>query len=429
MKVAFNTLGCKVNQYETNVMIGQFINKGYQIVSFNDKADIYVINTCTVTNMSDRKSRQMLRSAKKKNINGIVVAVGCLAQIGKDELEKIDEIDLILGNEDKKQIVKYIEKYLKDKNDKIFVSDIMKQDKYETEELTTFYEKTRAIVKVQDGCNNYCSYCIIPYARGKIRSKPFEDSINEMQSIANNGYKEIVITGIHVCSYGKDLDNDISLIDLLEKINRIEGLKRIRLGSLEPTIITKEFMERLIKLDKFCPHFHLSLQSGNDKTLKTMNRKYTTEQIKNIVNIIREYYPEANITTDIIVGFPGETDEDFEITYNFLKQINLNKMHVFKYSIRKGTVASRMDNQVSPQIKTSRSDKLLNLSDTNEISHLKKYIGKQVEVLLEEKDNEYMKGFTLNYLHTKIKTDKQSNEIVKGRVVDIKNNMLIVEEL
>lgn len=427
MKVAFNTLGCKVNQYETNVMIQQFINKGYKIVSFNEKADIYIINTCTVTNMSDRKSRQMLRSAKKKNISGIVVAVGCLAQVGKDELEKIEEIDLIVGNEDKKQIVKHIEKYLNNKEEKAIVSDIMKQEKYEVEELTTFYEKTRAIVKVQDGCNNYCSYCIIPYARGKIRSKPFDDCISEIKNIVNNGYKEIVLTGIHVCSYGKDLDN-VSLIDLLERTNQIDGLKRIRLGSLEPTIITKEFMDRLIKLDKFCPHFHLSLQSGNDKTLKAMNRKYTINQIQDIVNLIREYYSEANITTDIIVGFPGETDEDFKATYNFLKKINLNKMHVFKYSVRKGTVASRMDNQVSPELKTQRSNKLLSLSDENEVNHLKKYIGKEVEILLEEKDNEYMKGFTLNYLHTKIKTNKQSNEIVKGRAVDIKDNMLIVEE-
>ena len=248
MKVAFNTLGCKVNQYETNVMIQQFINKGYQIVSFNEKADVYVINTCTVTNMSDRKSRQMLRSAKKKNENGIVVAVGCLAQVGKDELEKIQEIDLILGNEDKKQIVTHIEKYLNNKNEKAFVSDIMKQEKYEVEELTTFYEKTRAIVKVQDGCNNYCSYCIIPYARGKIRSKPFEACINEIQNIVNNGYREIVITGIHVCSYGKDLGN-VSLIDLLEKINQINSLNRIRLGSLEPTIITKEFMDNILLLN------------------------------------------------------------------------------------------------------------------------------------------------------------------------------------
>ena len=425
MKVGFCTLGCKVNQYETNVMIEKLNKAGFEIVDFNNKADIYVINTCTVTNMSDRKSRQMLKKSKKQNKEAIVVVTGCLAQVGSEELSKIKEIDLILGNEQKKEIDKYIKEYLDNNSEeKINVSDIMKEESYTNEMLTTFYDKVRAIIKVQDGCNNYCSYCIIPYARGKVRSKGSKDVIEEATSIAKNGYKEIVITGIHVASYGKDLDN-ITLIDLIEKISEIEGIERIRLGSLEPTIITTEFLDRLIKINKFCPHFHLSLQSGCNDTLKRMNRKYTIEQFEGIVNLIRQYYIDANITTDIIVGFPGETEQEFNETYNFLKKIKLTKTHVFQYSQRKGTVASKMKNQVNPNIKHARSEKLIELSNKNELEFLKRYLDKKVEILVEEKDKEYVKGFTKNYLHVKVKSDFKINTINNVKIEKIENNVLI----
>ena len=425
MKVGFCTLGCKVNQYETNVMIEKLNKAGFEIVDFNNKADIYVINTCTVTNMSDRKSRQMLKKAKKQNKEAIVIVTGCLAQVGSEELSKIKEIDLILGNEQKKEIDKYIKEYVDNNSkEKINVSDIMKEESYTNEMLTTFYDKVRAIIKVQDGCNNYCSYCIIPYARGKVRSKESKDVIEEATSIAKNGYKEIVITGIHVASYGKDLDN-ITLIDLIEKISEIEGIERIRLGSLEPTIITTEFLDRLIKINKFCPHFHLSLQSGCNDTLKRMNRKYTIEQFEGIVNLIRQYYIDANITTDIIVGFPGETEQEFNETYNFLKKIKLTKTHVFQYSQRKGTVASKMENQVNPNIKHARSEKLIELSNKNELEFLKRYLDKKVEILVEEKDKEYVKGFTKNYLHVKVKSDFKINTINNVKIEKIENNVLI----
>ena len=423
MKVAFYTLGCKVNQYETNVMIEKFSKRGYEIVPFNTIADIYVINTCTVTNMSDRKSRQMIQRAKRLNPKSIMVVVGCLAQVGKEKLEQIPEIDLILGNEDKKDIIQYVENF--DSNSsKCFVSDIMKYDKYNVEELSTIYEKTRATIKIQDGCNNYCSYCIIPYARGKIRSKPFQDVMAEVNNIVKNGYKEIVLTGIHVCSYGKDLCN-ISLIDVLEKLNQVEGLERIRLSSLEPNIISEEFLQRLSKLEKVCPHFHLSLQSCCDKILKSMNRKYLTSDIERIVNSIRNTYENSNITCDIIVGFPGETEDDFECTYSILKKLRLNKLHVFQYSKREGTVAAKMLNQVEPDIKHERSQRLIKLSDSVEKEILSKYVGKRMFVLTEELNGEYTKGFTDNYLHTKIVGKIDCNEIIEVQVIDIQENYLI----
>ena len=428
MKVAFYTLGCKVNQYETNVMIEKMINSGYEIVDFDSRADIYVINTCTVTNMSDRKSRQILKRAKKINENGIVVVTGCLAQVGSDELSKVPEIDLIIGNEEKKNIDKYINEYIEDKSNNIEVSNIMDERIYTKENLSTFFEKARAIIKVQDGCENYCSYCIIPFARGRIRSKNVDDVINEITDIANNGYKEVVITGIHVASYGKDLDEDITLIDLIEKISNIQGIERIRLGSLEPTIVTEDFLERTKKLSNFCHHFHLSLQSGCNSTLKRMNRKYSIEQFEQIVNLIRKYYKDANITTDIIVGFPGETDEEFEQTYNFLKKIKLSKMHIFQYSQRKGTVATRLPNQIDPKIKHERSEKLIKLSNDNEKKFLSGYIGKEVEVLIEENNENISKGFTKNYLHTVINEKININEIIKLKARKIENNALICEK-
>ena len=448
-KVAFYTLGCKVNQYETNAMIEKFINKKYEIVDFEDIADIYIVNTCTVTNVSDRKSRQIIRRAKQINPDSLLVVTGCYAQVGAKELEQIKEIDLIVGNSEKKNIIEIVENYMGDKSqcnpqnnvgancirpqtnntipeNRINVTDINTQKEFVDLGTTTYTEKTRAVIKVQDGCNNFCSYCIIPYAKGRVRSRKLENVIDEIEAIAKKGIQEVVITGIHVASYGIDFeDSNIRLIDLLEKINQIEGLKRIRLGSLEPNIITDEFVERLKKLDKICDHFHLSLQSGCTETLKRMNRKYTTEDFEKVVKRLRNAFPNVVLTTDIIVGFPAETEEEFNITYEYLKKIEFYKMHVFKYSQRKGTRAAIMPNQVDSKIKEERSRKLIKLSNDNEKKFLEKYIGKEVEVLFEQRDNGYIKGHTSNYILVKTKEAEIENKIKKVKIEKEENLELV----
>ena len=416
-RVSFYTLGCKVNQYETNGMAQKFQESGYEIVDVEqDISDICVVNTCTVTNMSDRKSRQILRRVKLQNKDAIIVAIGCYAQVAKKELENMPEIDLVLGNEQKKDIVKYVEKFLQEQeslNKLIKVDDIMNQTEFDDMGQITYTEKTRAVIKVQDGCNQFCSYCIIPYARGRIRSRNLESIIKEINLIAKNGIKEVVITGIHVASYGKDFNNENGLIELLEEINKVEGIKRIRLGSLEPKIMTEFFLKRLVKLEKICHHFHLSLQSGCDETLKRMNRKYNTQEIKEIVARIRRYYDDVILTTDIIVGFPGETQEEFEKTYEFLEEIKLYKMHVFQYSQRKGTRAAIMPNQVNGNIKEERSRKLIELSNKMQKKYNESYIGKKVEVLFEDKEGEYYKGHTQNYIMVKYKTNENLENKIK----------------
>ena len=425
-KVAFYTLGCKVNQYETNAMIEQFIKANYKIVDFEGIADIYVINTCTVTNMSDRKSRQIIRRVKQINPNSILVVTGCYAQVASKELEKIEEIDLILGNTEKKDIVKITENY----TGKINLTDINNQKEFVDFGTTTYTEKTRAVIKVQDGCNNFCSYCIIPYAKGRVRSRNLENIIKEIESIVKKGIQEVVITGIHVASYGLDFkDKNISLIDLLEEINKIEGLKRIRLGSLEPNIITDEFVERLKKVDKICDHFHLSLQSGCDDTLKRMNRKYTTEDFEKVVERLRANFPNVALTTDIIVGFPGETEEEFNITYKYLEKIKFYQMHVFKYSQRKGTRAAVMPNQIDGNIKEERSHRLIELSNKNEKDFLNNYIGKTVEVLFEQEEGEYTKGHTSNYIMVKINKKGIENKIMKVKIIVDDKSELIANEI
>ena len=424
-KVAFCTLGCKVNQYETNAMEEKFINSGYEVVSFENVADVYVINTCTVTNMSDKKSRQMIRKAKQLNKDSIVLAVGCYAQVSKEKLEEIKEVDLILGNNEKKEIVQYVEQFEKLKF--IHLEDVMRQKEFIDFGTTVHIEKTRAVIKVQDGCDRFCSYCIIPYARGRVRSRNLESVIEEVVALANKGVKEVILTGIHIASYGKDFKKDITLIDLLEEINKIYGIERIRLGSLEPTIIDEKFLERLYKLDKICHHFHLSLQSGCDETLKRMNRKYTTAEFKKVVELLRNTYKDVILTTDIIVGFPGETEEEFKKTYGFLKDIAFYKMHIFKYSRRKGTKADLMENQIAPQIQDERSKKLLELSDENQKDYNNKYIGRTLEVLFEEKQGECIKGHTGNYLVVNIK----DNDISKyhNKIFQIKITGTLGEEL
>ena len=426
MKVGFLTLGCKVNQYETNGMIQRFKECGYDIVEFEEKADIYVINTCTVTNMSDRKSRQFLRQAKKNNPDSVVVAVGCYVQVSKEELEQIPEIDLTLGTNDKVEIVNHVENFIKEKTKKELAENIIYEANFEDFGTVTYTEKTRAVIKVQDGCDRFCSYCIIPFARGKIRSRKPENVIDEIKEIAKNGIKEVVITGIHVASYGRDFESDYRLIDLLEEINKIDGIERIRLGSIEPLLITEEFMNRFIKLEKVCHHFHLSLQSGSTDTLKRMNRRYTAEEFEEIVNRIRKYYQDAILTTDIIVGFPDESEKEFEDTYEYLKRINFYKMHVFKYSPRKGTKAAEMKNQIPGDIKEIRSKRLLELSDENEIRYLDSYIGREVEVLFEEFDGEFYKGHTSNYIMVLAKSEKDlTNKIINVKV-NSRNNLSLV---
>lgn len=418
-KVAFITLGCKVNQYETNAMIQNFIQKGYTIEDSDKKSDIYIVNTCTVTNMSDRKSRQMLRRVKELNPQAIIVACGCYAQVGKAELEKIKEIDLILGNNEKKDIVEYVEEYMQKQEHKSIINDLMSQKEFIEFGDITFTEKTRAVIKIQDGCDRFCSYCIIPYARGRVRSRLPDNIISEITEIAKEGIKEVVITGIHIASYGKDFNKNYTLIELLEEINKIEGIERIRLGSLEPLIITEDFVNRIEKLEKVCHHFHLSLQSGCDKILKSMNRRYTIKQFINIVDLLRKKFNDIILTTDIIVGFPGETDSDFEETYNFLSDIKFYKTHIFKYSQRKGTKAAQMKNQISGEVKEKRSKRLIELSNKNQKEYNESYIGKKVEVLMEEQKNNVYQGHTKNYILAHCESNEDlENKIIVGKCIE-----------
>ena len=426
MKVAFLTLGCKVNQYETNGMIQKFKEAGFDICNFDEKADIYVVNTCTVTNMSDRKSRQMLRQAKKNNKDALVIACGCYVQVAKDEVEKIPEIDLCIGTNEKVNIIKIVEDYLKTKNKLAKIEDVFSpSSEYGDFGSITYTEKTRAVIKVQDGCDRFCSYCIIPYARGKVRSRKPESVLEEINKIAKTGIKEVVITGIHVASYGKDFKENYKLIDLLEDINKIDGIERIRLGSIEPLLINDEFINRLSKLKKICHHFHLSLQSGCTETLKRMNRRYTISEFEGIVKKLRNAYEDVILTTDIIVGFPGETEEEFGITYEFLKKIKFYKMHIFKYSPRNGTKAEKMENQIPGDIKELRSKKLLLLSDENEKEYLESYIGKNVRVLFEEQDGKFFKGHTGNYIMVKVEAEENLSNKIREVIVIGRENLYL----
>ena len=444
-KVAFITLGCKVNQYETNAMAQKFIEKGYEVVEHTEVADIYVINTCTVTNMSDRKSRQMLRRVKELNKEAIIVACGCYVQVAKEEVEKIEEVDLILGNNEKKNIVELVEKFQNEKIEREKkseleeVEDVMHKKEFVEFGDVIYTEKTRAVIKVQDGCDRFCSYCIIPYARGRVRSRKPENVISEIEKISKKGIKEVVITGIHIASYGKDFKEEYRLIDLLEEINKIDGIERIELGSIEPLLITEEFVRRLKKLEKICHHFHLSLQSGCNETLKRMNRRYSVEEFKNIVELLKKNYEDVNLTTDIIVGFPGETEEEFQKTYEFLKEIKFYKMHIFKYSQRKGTKAAVMSGQIDGNKKEERSRKLIELSDKNGEEYNKKYVGKEVEVLWEEEKEGFYKGHTKNYILAYLKVDneikkegeeekkKLENTITKAKSIEAKKDHILVQ--
>ena len=412
-------------------MSQKFQEKGYEIVEHHEKADIYVINTCTVTNMSDRKSRQMLRRVREQNKDTIIVACGCYVQVAEEDLEKIEEIDLILGNNEKKKIVEYVENYMKNNEKMAEVEDVMHKREFVDFGDVIYTEKTRAVIKIQDGCDRFCTYCIIPYARGRVRSRKPESIKTEIEKIAKEGIKEVVITGIHIASYGKDFKEDYKLIDLLEEINKIDGIERIRLGSIEPLIISEKFIKRLVKLEKVCHHFHLSLQSGCDETLKRMNRRYTTAEFAEIVERLRKYYNDVILTTDIIVGFPQESEEEFEKTYEFLKKVNFYKMHVFKYSQRKGTKAAVMAGQIDGNKKEERSQRLIQLSDENEKKYNEYYIGKEVDILFEEEKNGQYRGHTKNYILGVLENNEQhenlENKIVKVKCIGVEKDHILVK--
>lgn len=434
-KVAFLTLGCKVNSYETEAMEQLFKDASYTVVEFNDKADIYVINTCTVTNIADRKSRQMLHKAKKNNENAVVVAVGCYAQAAKEALEQDEAINLVVGNNQKKQIVSLVEAYLDNSTYNEAVIDIAHDTEYEELAIGSLSEKTRAYMKIQDGCNQFCSYCIIPYTRGRIRSRKKEDILAEVHRLVEKGYKEVVLTGIHLSSFGMDSNTadeydqainqaqNTPLLQVITEISEVEGLERIRLGSLEPRIITDEFVKTLSKNKKFCPHFHLSLQSGCDTTLKRMNRKYDATMYYEKCELLREYFDKPAITTDVIVGFPGETEEEFEVTREFLKKIKFAQTHIFKYSKRQGTKAAAMEDQVDESIKHKRSEVLITLDKENNHSYYQSFIGEEDTVLFEEvvtiKDKSYVVGHTNRYVKVAVEGDDTLiNKIVSVKILD-----------
>jgi len=401
--VAFHTLGCKVNQYETEAMEEMFEKKGYTIVEEDGYSDIYVINTCTVTNLSDRKSRQFIRKSKKNNPGAIVAVVGCYSQVSPEEVEKIQGVDVIIGTSERHRIVDLCEEASNHKRRINIVRSVKTYKEFEKINIDELKSRTRAFVKIQDGCNQFCSYCIIPYARGPIRSREFADIENEVENLAKAGFKEVVLTGIHVASYGKDLKKE-SLGQVIDKISLIEGIERIRLSSLEPTLIDDDFMEIMTKSPKICDHFHLSLQSGSDSVLERMNRKYTTQEYRDRVDLIRKYLPDAGITTDIIVGFPGETEDEFNETLRFVEEIGFSRIHVFKYSPRKGTPAATMEDQVHGEIKNKRSEILIALGDRLSEEFNNRYLEGAKEVLYEEhtkRDENVYEGYTSNYIRVR----------------------------
>ncbi|NSI70135.1 tRNA (N(6)-L-threonylcarbamoyladenosine(37)-C(2))-methylthiotransferase MtaB [[Eubacterium] rectale] len=432
-KAALHNLGCKVNAYETEAMQHLLEEAGYEIVPFTQKADVYVINTCSVTNMADRKSRQMLHKAKKNNPDSIVVATGCYVQTSEKEVLNDLSVDIVIGNDRKHDLVRLLEEYSLDSvNDTV---DDINDGKHDFEELfiDQTKEHTRAFIKVQDGCNQFCSYCIIPYARGRVRSRRFENVIAEVERLAANGFKEVVLTGIHLSSYGVDFEEATGLLELIQAVNAVKGIERIRLGSLEPKIVTEHFASELSKLDKICPHFHLSLQSGCDATLKRMNRKYTTKEYERGCELLRKYFVHPAITTDVIVGFPGETEEEFEQTKAYLEHIHFYEMHIFKYSKRKGTRAAVMPDQIDEQVKAARSEKLIALGHDMSKEFRKFYIGKNEEVLFEEKavigDKEYFVGYTKEYVKVAKKTDENlENQIVSGRISGMLTDEILLFE-
>lgn len=424
--VAPLTLGCKVNQYETDGMVELLKEAGMTAVSFEEKADVYLINTCSVTNMADKKSRQMIHRAKKLNPDAVVIAAGCYVQAAKDKLMEDDRISIIIGNNKKKDIVRILEDYLQAGVTDEGMLDISAEKEYEPLTINSTLEHTRAYVKIQDGCNQFCSYCIIPYVRGRIRSRDIASIIEEVERLALTGVKEIVLTGIHISSYGKDKENEVGLADVIDAISKIESIKRIRLGSLEPSIITDEFIDRIVDNEKVCPHFHLSLQSGCNTVLKRMNRKYTCEEYFEKCEMLRKAFDRPALTTDVIVGFPGETEEEFRETVDYLTKLNLYEMHIFKFSPRQGTVAAGMKDQVAPEIKNQRSDVLLALSERNKQAYEASFRGENLDVLVEEKvrreGKDGYRGHTERYMD--IFVEEECMHRICGRQTDIINHVV-----
>ena len=414
-KIAFITLGCKVNLYDTEAMAELFTEKGYEVVDFEEYADVYLINTCTVTNLGDKKSRQMIRRAKRINPNSVVVATGCYAQVASEEVAKIEGINIVIGTKNRSEVVETVENYVDENGVVNNVSDIMGEKEFEPLQISRLTNRTRAYIKIQEGCNRYCTYCIIPYARGPIRSRKPEEVIEEVKKLAENGFKEVVLTGIHVASYGLDLGN-ITLADIIEKVHSVNGIERIRFSSMEPLAIGDDFVARMAKLPKVCDHYHLSLQSGCNRTLKRMNRKYNAEQYAEACERLRNAFPNVAITTDIIVGFPDETEEDFKESLAFAKKMKLDKIHTFPYSPKKGTPAAKMKNQISGDVKSQRSKEMIALSDKMNIDFLNNNIGKTVPVLFEDMENGFWQGHTTNYIKVLVKSDENLN----NKIVDVK---------
>jgi len=416
-KAAFYTLGCKVNQYETEAMIELFLLRGYEIVDFDLPADVYVINTCTVTGMSDRKSRQIIRRAKKTNPNAIVVVTGCYAQTSHEAVAGIDGVNLVVGTKERQNIAELAEACSLDSvNDT--VSDIMHTHTFEDLSIKTYQDRTRAYIKVQEGCSQFCSYCIIPYARGPVRSRPFDDVVSEIRRLAKEGFSEIILTGIHVASYGSDLKN-YTLADLILAADSIDGIERIRLSSIEPMTLNREFIDKIKPCKKLCNHFHISLQSGCDATLKRMNRKYTCDEYFSIVQGLRENFPDTAITTDIMVGFPGETDAEFEATVEFVKRVDFADAHIFQYSPRKGTPAAKRPDQIPPETKEKRSKIIAQLTEESRNNFKSRFTGKKMRVLFEQpfhKKDGWFEGKTSNYLTVIVKTD----EDISGKFFDVR---------
>ncbi|MDV3428684.1 MAG: tRNA (N(6)-L-threonylcarbamoyladenosine(37)-C(2))-methylthiotransferase MtaB [Bacillota bacterium] len=433
MKVAFSTLGCRVNTYETEALIELFKKEGYQIVDFGEKADVYVINSCTVTNMGDKKSRQMVHRAHRINEDAIIAMVGCYSQIKPDEVSKIPGINIVLGTRNKKEIINQINKFKEERKNQVSLKDVLKDKVFEDIRVKNYDNRTRAFIKIQDGCNNFCSYCLIPYARGASVSKPLSGIIEEVKDLSKNGFKEIILSGIDVSSYGKDLEENITLVRVFEEIDKIDGIERIRIGSIGPEFFTDDHIKRLKALKKLCPHFHISLQSGCNETLKRMNRHYTAEEYSKAVNNLRENFSDISITTDIIVGFPGETEEEFNETYSFLQNIKLTKTHVFKYSVREGTRAAKLPDMVSASEKEERSKKLIELSDKLENEFINKNLGLSYDVLYEKRlDDGMYDGYTPNYIRVisnsaadiedrilKTRLEKNINLAARGKIEGI----------
>lgn len=422
MKVAFATLGCRVNVYESEAMMEKFIREGYEVVDFSEVADVYVINTCSVTNMGDKKSRQMISRGRRQNPDAVIAAVGCYSQIAPNEVSSIEGIDVVLGSRNKGEVVYWVNKAKDEGKKQVQVSEVLRNKEFEDLRIEEYQDKTRAFLKIQDGCNRFCAYCLIPYTRGAVCSKDPRKVIEEIKVLAENGFKEIILSGIHIASYGVELDQKITLIDIIEKIETIDGIERVRIGSIDPTFFTEEVVERITKFKKLCPHFHLSLQSASNGTLKRMNRRYNIEEYESIVNILRGKIKDVSLTTDIIVGFPGETEEEFNETYETLNKIKLSKMHIFKYSPRKGTRAADMENQVDGNVKEERSKKLIELDLKNEKEFIEKYIETEIPVLFEQKvknEQDLYEGYTHNYIKV-IVCSKEKNLI--GKIIKVKIN-------